>query len=85
MRRVLWPTAIALSIGLTAIVALQGFSTVGWIKALETLAVVAFGAAVIFGVVAAVGKTGVVEPAVEVEADRLGVEGPCRRGTSRPS
>ena len=31
-RRILWAAAVALSAGLTAIVFLQGFSTVGWIK-----------------------------------------------------
>ena len=73
MRRTLWPAAIALSIGLTALVAVQGFSTVGWIKAVETLAVVGFGAAVIFGVVAAVGirLAGWSEPESEEEFERI--------------
>jgi predicted Zn-dependent protease with MMP-like domain len=73
MRRVAWPTAISLSVGLTAIVALQGFSTVGWLKAVETLAVVGFGAAVIFGVVAAVGirLASWSEPESEEEFDRI--------------
>jgi len=73
MKRVAWPTTVALSIGLTAIVALQGFSTVGWIKAIETLAVIGFGAAVIFGVVAAVGVrlAGWSEPESEEEFDRI--------------
>jgi predicted Zn-dependent protease with MMP-like domain len=73
MRRVAWPTAISLSVGLTAIVALQGFSTVGWIKAVETVGVLGFGAAVIFGVVAAVGirLAGWSEPESEEEFDRI--------------
>ena len=73
MRRVGLPTAVALSVGLTAIVVLQGFSTIGWIKAVETLAVVAVGAAVIFGVVAAVGirLAGWSEPESEEEFERI--------------
>ena len=73
MRRVAWPTAISLSVGLTAIVALQGFSTVGWIKAVETIAIVGFGAAVMFAVVAAVGirLAGWSEPESDEEFDRI--------------
>ncbi|HZO35830.1 MAG TPA: metallopeptidase family protein [Solirubrobacteraceae bacterium] len=73
MRRVAWPTAFALSIGLTAIVALQGFSSVGWIKAVETLAVVGFGAGVLFTIVAAVGLrlAGWSEPESEEEFERI--------------
>jgi predicted Zn-dependent protease with MMP-like domain len=73
MRRAGLPTAVALSVGLTAIVVLQGFSTIGWIKAAETLAVVAVGAAVIFGVVAAVGirLAGWSEPESEEEFERI--------------
>jgi predicted Zn-dependent protease with MMP-like domain len=55
MRRTAFAAGVALSIGLTAIVFLQGgFSTTGWIKLAETLGVLAFGAALLFGVVALV-------------------------------
>ena len=52
MRRSAFAAAVALSVGLTAIVFFQGFSETGWIKAVETLGVLAFGAALLFGVVA---------------------------------
>jgi predicted Zn-dependent protease with MMP-like domain len=52
MRRSAFAAAVALSVGLTAIVFLQGFSDTGWIKVVETLGVLAFGAALLFGVVA---------------------------------
>jgi predicted Zn-dependent protease with MMP-like domain len=73
VRRTAWAAAVALSTGLTAIVFLQGFSAVGWIKAVETLAVLAFGAAVIFGVVAGVGLrlAGWQEPESEEEFERI--------------
>lgn len=73
MRRVAVPAAIALSVGVTVLVAMQGFSSVGWIKAVQTLAVIAFGAAVIFGVVAAVGVrlAGWSDPESEEEFDRI--------------
>lgn len=54
-RRIAFAAATALSAGLTAIVVLQGFSSNGAIKAIETLAVVVFGAAVLFGLMIAVG------------------------------
>jgi predicted Zn-dependent protease with MMP-like domain len=73
MRRTAWAAGVALSAGLTAIVLLQGFSPVGWIKAVETLAVLALGIAVIFGAVAAVGvrMAGWEEPESEEEFDRV--------------
>jgi predicted Zn-dependent protease with MMP-like domain len=73
MRRTAWAAGVALSAGLTAIVLLQGFSPVGWIKAVETLAVLALGVAVIFGAVAAVGvrMAGWEEPESEEEFDRV--------------
>jgi predicted Zn-dependent protease with MMP-like domain len=49
MRRTAWAAGVALAAGLTAIVFLQGFSATGWIKGVETLGVVAFGAAALFG------------------------------------
>jgi predicted Zn-dependent protease with MMP-like domain len=54
VRRTALAAAVALSRGLTAIVVLQGFSTTGWIKAVETVGVLAFGAALLFGTVAMV-------------------------------
>jgi predicted Zn-dependent protease with MMP-like domain len=54
MRRTGFAAAVALSIGLTAIVFLQGFSETGWIKAAETIGVLAFGAALMFGAAALV-------------------------------
>ena len=73
MRRTAWAAGIALSTGLTAIVFLQGFSAVGWIKALETLAVVAFGAAVLFGAAGLVfvRLAGWKDPESEEEFDRV--------------
>jgi predicted Zn-dependent protease with MMP-like domain len=52
MRRTAFAAGVALSLGLTAIVFLQGFSDTGWIKAVETLGVLACGAAVVFGAAA---------------------------------
>lgn len=73
MRRTATAAAVALSIGLTAIVALQGFSASGPIRAVETLAVVVFGAAVIFGLVASVfvRLAGWREPESEEEFERI--------------
>lgn len=73
MRRTATAAAVALSIGLTAIVALQGFSASGPIRAIETLAVVVFGAAVIFGLVAGlfVRLAGWREPESEEEFERI--------------
>jgi predicted Zn-dependent protease with MMP-like domain len=72
-RRIAWAAAVALSTGLTAIVALQGFSPTGWIKLVETLAVVAFGAAVLFGIVGFVFVRlgGWREPESEEDFDRV--------------
>jgi predicted Zn-dependent protease with MMP-like domain len=72
-RRIAWAATVALSTGLTAIVALQGFSTTGWIKLVETLAVIAFGAALLFGVVGLVFVRlgGWREPESEEEFDRV--------------
>lgn len=73
LRRIAWAAAVALSTGLTAIVALQGFSPTGWIKLVETLAVVGFGAAVLFGVAGLVfvRLAGWKEPESEEEFDRV--------------
>jgi len=48
-RRIAFAAAVALCAGLTAVVLLEGFSPSGPVKALETLAVVGLGAAVLFG------------------------------------
>lgn len=72
-RRIAWAAAVALSTGLTAIVVLQGFSTVGWIRLVETIAIVGFGAAIMFGVVGFVfvRMAGWSEPESEEEFDRV--------------
>jgi predicted Zn-dependent protease with MMP-like domain len=71
--RVAWAAAVALSTGLTAIVALEGFSPTGWIKTVETLAVVGFGAALLFGVAGLVfvRMAGWQEPETEEEFDKV--------------
>ena len=71
--RIAWAAAVALSTGLTAIVVLQGFSPTGWIKAVETLAVVGFGAALLFGVAGFVfvRMAGWQEPETEEEFDKV--------------
>ena len=73
LRRTLFAAGVALSAGLTAIVVMQGFSATGWIKFTETIAVVAFGAAVIFGVAGWVllHMAGWKEPEDEQEFDRV--------------
>ena len=48
-RRVLVAAVVALCAGLTAVVILDGFSPSGPVRALETVAVIVLGAAVIFG------------------------------------
>jgi predicted Zn-dependent protease with MMP-like domain len=73
MRRIAWAAAVALSTGLTAIVVLQGFSASGPVKLVETLAVLVFGAAVMFGIVGMVfvRLAGWREPESEEEFDRV--------------
>jgi predicted Zn-dependent protease with MMP-like domain len=73
MRRTAWAAGVALSAGLTAIVLLQGFSSVGWIKAAETLAVLAFGVALLFGITGLVfvRLAGWREPESEEEFDEV--------------
>jgi predicted Zn-dependent protease with MMP-like domain len=55
LRRIAGAAAVALSAGLTAIVVLDGFSASGPLRAIETLAVVGFVAAVVFGGAIAIG------------------------------
>jgi predicted Zn-dependent protease with MMP-like domain len=74
--RIAWAATVAMSTGLTAIVALVGFSPTGWIKAVETLAVVIFGGALLAGVVGLVfvrlgGWGGAGGPASEEDFDRV--------------
>jgi predicted Zn-dependent protease with MMP-like domain len=73
VRRIAWAATVALSAGLTAIVFLQGFSATGWVKAAETLAVVIFGAAIMFGVAGFVfvRMAGWKEPESEEEFDQV--------------
>jgi len=72
MERSAWAAGIALATGLSAIVAFQGLQRIGWIKAVETLAIVAFGAAILFGAAAS----------CFISPRRL--EGPGVRGGVRP-
>jgi predicted Zn-dependent protease with MMP-like domain len=73
LSRIAWAAGVALSTGLSAIVALQGFSAVGWIRIVETLAVVGFGAALLFGVSGFVflRMAGWKDPETEAEFDRV--------------
>ena len=73
VRRIAWAATVALSTGLSGIVALQGFSATGWIKLVETLAVVVFGAAILFGAAGLVfvRMAGWREPETEEEFDRV--------------
>jgi predicted Zn-dependent protease with MMP-like domain len=73
VRRTAFAATVALSIGLTAIVFLQGFSETGWIKAVETIGVLAFGAALLFGTVAMVmvRMGGWREPESEADFERV--------------
>jgi predicted Zn-dependent protease with MMP-like domain len=54
-RRIAFAAVVALCVGLTAVVALQGFSADPTVKAIETLAIVVLGVAVIFGGAMAIG------------------------------
>jgi predicted Zn-dependent protease with MMP-like domain len=73
LRRIAWAAAVALSAGLTAIVALQGFHSTGWIRLVETLAVIGFGAAILFGVTGLVfiRLAGWRDPESEADFDRV--------------
>jgi predicted Zn-dependent protease with MMP-like domain len=54
-RRILFAAVVALCVGLSAVVLLQGFSSDSTVKAIETLAIIATGAAVVFGGAMAIG------------------------------
>ena len=55
LRRIAFAAVVALCAGLSAIVVLDGFSTNGIIRLIETAAILITGAAVIFGVMIAIG------------------------------
>jgi predicted Zn-dependent protease with MMP-like domain len=73
LRRIAFAAAVALCAGLTAIVVLDGFSADGALKTVETLAVVGFAAAVLFGAAIAVGlrMTDYREPESEEEFEKV--------------
>ena len=54
-RRIVAAAVVALCVGLTAVVVLQGFSADPTVKVIETLAIVILGVAVIFGGAMAIG------------------------------
>ena len=54
-RRIVFAAVVALCVGLTAVVMLQGFSADPTVKTIETLAIVVLGVAVIFGGAMAIG------------------------------
>ena len=71
--RILFAAAIALSLALSAIVLMQGFSADPWIKAVQLVAVVVVGAAAIGGAFVAVGlrMAGWQEPESEEDFERV--------------
>ena len=73
LRRIAWASVIALCAGLALIVALNGFHESGAIRALETVAVIVLGAAVIGGAFVAVGlrMADWRDPESEQEFDRI--------------
>jgi predicted Zn-dependent protease with MMP-like domain len=86
LRRVGFAAVIALSLGLSAIVVMEGFSTSGMIRMLETLALVVVGAAALGGAMMFVGfrLADWQEPASEEEFERvvLRAERLAREGTA---
>ena len=86
LRRILFAAAIALSLALSAIVVMQGFSTDGWIRAAQLVAVIVVGAAAIGGAFVAVGLrlAGWQEPEAEEDFERvvLRAERLAREGTA---
>jgi predicted Zn-dependent protease with MMP-like domain len=73
LRRIGLSAAVALCAGLTAVVALEGFSPDGGVKLLETVAVVGLAVAIVFGGAIAVGLrlADWREPASEEEFERV--------------
>ena len=86
LRRILFAAAIALSLALSAIVVMQGFSQDSWIKAVQLVAVIVVGAAAIGGAFVAVGikMAGWEEPESEEDFERvvLRAERLAREGTA---
>jgi predicted Zn-dependent protease with MMP-like domain len=72
-RRIAFAAVVAICAGLTLVVVLQGFSPDGTIRAIETLAVVGCGVAVLFGGAVALGLrlADWREPASEEEFERI--------------
>jgi predicted Zn-dependent protease with MMP-like domain len=85
-RRIVFAAVVALCAGLTAVVVLQGFSPSGPVKALETMAVIGFIAAVVFGGAIAIGLrlADYREPESEEDFERvvLRAERLAREGTA---
>ncbi|HEX2084574.1 MAG TPA: metallopeptidase family protein [Solirubrobacteraceae bacterium] len=73
LRRIAFAAVVALSAGLTAIVVLEGFSDNGLVRALETVAVVVAGFAVIGGIFVTIGlrMADWRDPESEEEFDRV--------------
>ena len=73
LRRIAFAAFIALSLGLSTVVVLQGFSDSTLVKLLETLAVCVVGAAALGGAMMAVGfrMAGWQEPESEEEFERV--------------
>jgi len=73
LRRILFAATIAISLGLSAIVVLQGFSSEGWIRGFQLVAVIVTGAAAIGGAFVAVGlkMAGWQEPESEEDFERV--------------
>src|SRR4051794_27691957 len=87
LRRTLWAAAVALSVGLVAIVVLQGgFSDSGMVRLMEVLAVVVTACAVLLGIMAIVGVrlAGWHEPESEADFEKvvLRAERLAREGTA---
>jgi predicted Zn-dependent protease with MMP-like domain len=86
VRRVIFAAVVALSAGLTAIVLLRGWSGSGTIRAVETMGVVLFVAAIVFGAAIAVALrlADWQEPESEEDFDRVveRAERLARQGTA---
>jgi predicted Zn-dependent protease with MMP-like domain len=86
LRRILFAAVIALSLALSAIVVMQGFSSDSWIRAVQLVAVIVVGAAAIGGAFVVVGlrMAGWQEPESEEEFERvvLRAERLAREGTA---